>query len=85
LLFVYSKWERLKINNWHVINNKIIEQRMDFMYLGSHTSPFEYQKNIEKNLMRYNKLNGVLRRNFGGRAFKLVPQNNSETGPPLWQ
>jgi hypothetical protein len=37
---------------------------MDFIYVGSHISPFEHQKDIESNLMKYNKLNGVLRRNF---------------------
>jgi hypothetical protein len=40
---------------------------MDFMYLGSNISPFEQQKDIERNLMKYNKLNGVLRRNLGNR------------------
>jgi hypothetical protein len=53
-----------------LINNKIIEQRMDFVYSGSHISPFEYQKDIERNVIKYNKLNGVLRRNFGKQMRK---------------
>jgi hypothetical protein len=40
------------------------------MYLGSHISPFEHQKYIERNLMKYNKLNGALRRNFGKQMRK---------------
>jgi hypothetical protein len=48
--------QRFKI----LINIKIIEQRMDFIYLGSHISLFENQRDIERNLMKYNKLNGVL-------------------------
>jgi hypothetical protein len=47
-----------------LISNKITEQRMDCVYVGSHMSPFERQKDIERNLMKCNKLNGVLRRNF---------------------
>jgi hypothetical protein len=50
-----------------LINNKIIEQRMDFIYLGSHNSQFEHQK---RKLMKYNKLNGVWRRNFGKQKRK---------------
>jgi hypothetical protein len=42
-----------------LINNKIIEQRMDFVYLRNHISLFENQKHIERKLMKYNKLNGV--------------------------
>jgi hypothetical protein len=42
---------------------------MGFIYLGSHISPFEHQKDIERNL-KYNKLNGVLRRNFGKQMRK---------------
>jgi hypothetical protein len=38
---------------------------MDFIYVGSHISPFEHQKAIERNVTQYNKLNGILRRNFG--------------------
>jgi hypothetical protein len=57
--------QRVKI----LMNNKIIEQRMGFIYLGNHISPFEHQKDIERNL-KYNKLNGVLRRNFGKQMRK---------------
>jgi hypothetical protein len=53
-----------------LINNKIFEQRMDFIHAGNHISPFEHQKDIERNLMKYNKLNGVLRRNFGKQKRK---------------
>jgi hypothetical protein len=58
--------QRVKI----LINNKIIEQRMDFIYSGSHISPFEHQKDIERNLTKYHKSNGVLRRNFGKQMRK---------------
>jgi hypothetical protein len=53
-----------------LINNKIFEQIMGFMHAGSHISPFEQQKDIESNLMKYNKLNCVLRRNFGKQKRK---------------
>jgi hypothetical protein len=43
---------------------------MDFMYSESHISPFEHQKDIERNLMKNNKLNGDLRRNFGKQMRK---------------
>jgi hypothetical protein len=45
---------------------------MDFIYLGSHISPFEHQKHTERNLTKHNKLNGVLRRNFGKRMRKYL-------------
>jgi hypothetical protein len=44
--------QRVKI----LINNKIIEQSMDFIYVGSHISPFEHQKDIERNLRKCNTL-----------------------------
>jgi hypothetical protein len=53
-----------------LINNKIIEQRMDSIYLVSHISPFEHQKDTDRNLMEYNKLNEVLRRNSGKQMRK---------------
>jgi hypothetical protein len=43
---------------------------MDFIYVGSHISPFDHQKYTENNLIKYNKLNGALRRNFGKRKRK---------------
>jgi hypothetical protein len=73
--------QRVKI----LINNKIIEQRMDFIYLGSHISPFEHQKDIERNFRKYNKLNGVLRRNFGKELRKdlQIRFHNVITKPAL--
>jgi hypothetical protein len=53
-----------------LFNNKVIEQGMNFIYLGSHISPFEHQKDIDTNLMKCNKLNGVLRRNCGKQMRK---------------
>jgi hypothetical protein len=70
-----------------LINNKITEQRMDCLYAGSHISPSEHQKDIERNL-KYNKLNRLLRQNFGKQMRKhlqVLPQRNRKTGPPLWQ
>jgi hypothetical protein len=55
-----------------IINNKITEQRMDFIYFGSHVSPFEHQKDIHRNLMKCNKLKGNLRRNFGKQMRKDI-------------
>jgi hypothetical protein len=40
------------------------------MYFRSHISPSEQQKDVEGNLMKYNKLNGVLTRNFGKQMRK---------------
>jgi hypothetical protein len=42
-----------------LINNKIIQQRRDFLCLRNNISLFEDQKYIERKLMKYNKLNGV--------------------------
>jgi hypothetical protein len=55
-----------------IISNKIAEQRMDFVYLGSHISPFEHRKDIDRNLMKCNKLNGILRRNSGKQMRKDI-------------
>jgi hypothetical protein len=54
-----------------LIHSKITEQRMDFIYSGSHMSSFEHRKGVERNLMKYN--NGVLRRNFGRQMRKDLP------------
>ena len=48
-----------------VIDNKIIEQVNDFVYLGSHISLYNHQSDINKNIIKYNQLNGILRWNFG--------------------
>jgi hypothetical protein len=37
---------------------------------STHVSPFEHQKDIERNFMKYYKLNGDLRRNFGKQMRK---------------
>jgi hypothetical protein len=60
---------------------------MDFIYLGSHISPSEHQKYIERNLRKFSKLNCALRRNFGKheeRPSNCISQCNSKAGPPLW-
>jgi hypothetical protein len=58
---------------------------MDFIYVGSHISPFEHQKDTESNFMKYNKLNGVLRRNFGKQKRKGLQSrlNNVIAKPSL--
>jgi hypothetical protein len=43
---------------------------MDFIHVGSHISPFEHQKDVERKVMKYNKLNCVFRRNFGKQMRK---------------
>ena len=53
-----------------VINNKIIEQVTEFIYLGSHLSQYNNQKYIDRNLIKYNRLNGTLKRHFGGQMRK---------------
>ena len=50
-----------------VIDNKIIQQVNEFVYLGSHISLYSYQLDINKNIIKYNQLNGILRRNFGNK------------------
>jgi hypothetical protein len=47
-----------------LINNKHIEQVKDFIYSGSDISVFEYKKDIERNIVKYSRLNGILKRNF---------------------
>ena len=53
-----------------VINKKVIEQVTEFIYLGSHISQHNHQKNIDRNLTKYNRLNGTLKRNFGKQIRK---------------
>ena len=51
-----------------MIDNKIIEQVNNFVYLGSPISLYNYyQSDINKNIIKYNQLNGILRRNFGNK------------------
>jgi len=53
--------QRVKI----VINNNIIEEVTDFIYLWYRTS--EYKSDLEDKLQTYNKINGTIRRHFGKR------------------
>jgi len=46
-----------------VINDNIIEQVIDFKYLGYRIS--EYKSDLEDKLQTYNKINGAIRRHFG--------------------
>ena len=55
-----------------VINNRLIEQVTEFIYLGSHLSQFNSQKDIDRNLIKYNRLNGTLKRNFGKQMRKEI-------------
>ena len=48
----------------YVINNNIIEQVTDLKYLGYRIS--EYKSDLEDKLQTYNKINGAIRRHFGG-------------------
>ena len=48
-----------------VINNKLIEQVTEFICLSSHLSQYINQKDIDRNFIKYNRLNGTLKRNFG--------------------
>ena len=38
-----------------VINNKLIEQVTEFICLSSHLSQYNNQKDIDRNLIKYNK------------------------------
>jgi hypothetical protein len=53
-----------------VINNKIIEQVTEFIYLGSHLSQFNNQKDIDRNLIKYNRLNETPKINLGKQIRK---------------
>ena len=56
--------KRVKI----VINNNIIEQVTDFIYLGYRIS--EYKSDLEDKLQTYNKINESIRRYFGKQMNK---------------
>jgi len=56
--------QRVKI----VINDNIIEQVIDFKYLGYRIS--EYGSDLEDKLQTYKKINGAIRRNFGKQMNK---------------
>ena len=47
-----------------VINNTIIEHVTKFIYLGSNLSQYNNQKDIDRNLTKYKRLNRTLKRNF---------------------
>jgi hypothetical protein len=51
--------QRVKIE----IENRIIEKVSDFKYLGNMFS--DHLKDIDIKLLTYNKLNGIIKRNFG--------------------
>jgi len=51
-----------------VINYNIIEEETNFEYLGYCIS--EYKSYLEDELQPYNKINGVIRRNFGKQLNK---------------
>jgi hypothetical protein len=55
-----------------VINIKIIEQVTKFSYLGCHLSQYNNQKDRNRNLIKYNRLNGTLKRNFGKQMRKEI-------------
>ena len=51
-----------------VIDDKIIEQVIEFKYLGYCIS--EYKRDLEDKLQTYNKINGFIRRHFGKQMTK---------------
>ena len=53
-----------------IINNKIIDQVTEFIYLGRHLSQYNNQKDIDRNLTKYNTLNESLKINFGKQMRK---------------
>ena len=58
------------------INDNIIEQVTDFIYLGYRIS--EYKRDLEDKLQTYNKINWAIWRHFGkqmGKKTKLRIQN----------
>jgi hypothetical protein len=55
-----------------VLNKKIIEQVTEFIYLGSLLSQYNNQKDIDRNLTKYNRLNGTLKRNVGKQMRKEI-------------
>ena len=55
-----------------VINNKIIEQVTEFIYLESYLSQYNNQKYMDRNLLKYNWLNGTLKIYFGKQTRKEI-------------
>ena len=51
-----------------MINDNIIEQVTDFIYLGYFIS--EYRRYLEDKLQTYNKINGAIQRHFGKQMNK---------------
>ena len=50
----------------------MIERVTEFIYLGSHLSQYNNEKDIDRNLIKYNRLNGTLERNFGKQMRKEI-------------
>jgi hypothetical protein len=65
-LFFLKKWQCVGVKM--VINDKIIEQVIQFKYLGYCIS--EYKSDLEDKLQTYNKINGNIRRHFGKQLTK---------------
>jgi len=51
-----------------VVNDNIIEQVTDFIYLGCRIS--EYKSDLEDKLQTHNEISGAIRRHFGKRTKK---------------
>ena len=58
-----------------VINDNIIEQVIDFKYLGYRIA--EYKSDLEDKLQTYNKIIGAIRGHFGKQTASV--QSNPET------
>ena len=50
----------------------IIEQVTEFIYFGSHLSQKNNRTDIDRHLIKYNRLNGTLKRNFGKQMRKEI-------------
>jgi hypothetical protein len=48
-----------------IINGKLIEQGNSFTYLGCNVKTHKMNMDLEDNIEKYNKLNGIIRRYFG--------------------
>lgn len=57
-------------NNYVLERLQCIEQVVDVLYLKCYISLYVYQRDVKEILVKYNTLNGILRRNFGKKLRK---------------
>jgi hypothetical protein len=63
--------QRLKITE-----GKITDQVTEFKYLGNRVS--DYKKYVKYTLQRHNRINGIIKRNFGKQMSNETKQKNTQ-------